>query len=75
MNFEETQTFRSKQDTMERSKKKRKFSELKSRQRSRNIKIVRTLKFPVPKQDREEVKVLNSWSFRPCRVGKWISQC
>ena len=75
MNFEETQTFRSKQDIMERSKKKRKFSELKSRQRSRNIKIVRTLKFPVPKQDREEVKVLNSWSFRPCMVGKWISQC
>lgn len=73
MNFEETQAFRPRQDIMERSKEKRKISE--RRQRSRIIKIVRILKFPVSEQGREEAKVLNSWSFRPCRVGKWISQC
>ena len=75
MNFEETQAFRPRQDIMERSKEKRKISELERRQRSRIIKIVRTSKFPVSEQGREEAKVLNSWSFRPCRVGKWISQC
>lgn len=48
-NFEETQTFRSKQDIMKEVRKKENFQNSERRQRPRNIKIVRILKFPGPK--------------------------